>query len=120
MATDTITNILESLEAVSLKMNEGIGFSDSTWASLGCEEAELFAQLFRSAGFLALAAYVIEAHATSDQEGDDHFTGEPLTMTIGDSFTFEDTGLTGRIETIGSVSATIRFPGGQVRMTKVR
>jgi hypothetical protein len=120
MANDTITTILEAVESVSLKMNDNIGFMDSTWQGMTCEEAEAFAHLFRSAGFLALASYVIEAHARSDQEEDDHFTGEPLTMRIGDPFTFEDTGATGTIETMGSTSATIRLPDGGVRLTRVR
>jgi hypothetical protein len=62
-----LEHVRELGDALSLDM------MDSTWGSLSCSEAEMFAGLFRAADYTELADSIIEQHAWHDEEGDQHY-----------------------------------------------
>lgn len=93
----------------------GWDMMDSTFQSLNCSEAEGLADLARAAGEDTLADRIIDSHAEVDDEGDLHFRGTPVPFNIGDTVT-APSGREGRVETIGSKSATIRFPDGSIAL----
>lgn len=59
--------------AITIGNMLSIDTMDDVWGGLNCNEAEAFAELFRSTGHTVLAESVLEQHGWHDEEEDDHY-----------------------------------------------